>query len=80
MMTSGVLVATLLPLQWNAGYRTDVPYEFELVPAKIEKALGLAAGSGFGVKADGRMLDVQTFPGKAPGAVALRFELPEGLG
>ena len=78
MMTSGVLVATLLPLQWNAGYRTDVPYEFELVPAKIEKALGLAAGSGFGVKADGRSLEVQTFPGKAPGAVALRFRVPEG--
>ena len=72
------LLAVTMPLQWNANYPTDVPYEFELVPAKIEKALGLTAGGGYGVKADGKALDVVTFPGKAPGAVALRFRVPQG--
>ena len=78
MTISSWMLAATLPLQWNATYPTDVPYEFELVPAKIEKALGLKPGTGFAVKADGKVLESTAFAGKATGSVALRFRVPAG--
>ena len=37
------------PLEWNTTYRTDVPYEVEINPAKI-------GAKSFAVKADGRLM------------------------
>ena len=59
------------PLEWNTTYRTDVPYEVEINPAKI-------GAKSFAVKADGRRLKVSQFVGKMPGTVALRFTVPAG--
>ena len=59
------------PLEWNETYRTDVPYEVELNPAKL-------GAKAFAVKADGQPLKVETFTGKMPGTVALRFTVPAG--
>ena len=70
--------ATAFSLEWNPTYRTDVPYEVELSPAKLEKLAGVPKGSGFVVKADGRNLRTVAFTGKAPGTVNLRFKVPEG--
>ena len=68
---AAVAVAESFPLEWNATYRTDVPYEVELSPAKL-------GAKAFAVKADGRPLKVETFTGKMPGTVALRFTVPAG--
>ena len=63
--------AASFPLEWNASYRTDVPYEVELKPEKI-------GAKAFAVKADGKRLAVSQFAGKMPGTVALRFTVPAG--
>ena len=68
------LLAAVIPLQWNATYPTDVPYECEFVPTR----LGLAAASGFVVKADGKSLPTQRFRGSADGTTTLRFRVPAG--
>ena len=59
------------PLEWDPSYRTDVPYEVDLSPAKLQ-------AKSFSVFADGKPLAVSTFPGKLPGNVTLRFNVPEG--
>ncbi len=66
-----VATGASFPLEWNETYRTDVPYEVELSPAKL-------GAKAFAVKADGRPLKVETFTGKMPGTVALRFTVPAG--
>ena len=63
--------AVSFPLEWNARFRTDVPYEVEVSPAKVGAA-------SFVVKADGAALDTETLAGKAPGTVRLRFSVPKG--
>ena len=73
-----VLLAATMPLQWNPGYRTDVPYELELVSAKLERLAGVAAGCGFAVRADGKPVEVTTLVGREPGARVLRFDVPAG--
>ena len=70
-MTSLLLLAAIVPLQWNPTYRTDVPYEVELSPKK----LGL---SSFVVHADGNPLETAVFVGKAKDTVDLRFTVPAG--
>ena len=73
------VLAAEMPLEWNATYRTDVPYEVEIAPAKLEKLAGaLPEDGGFVVRADGRALPTAAFAGKAPGTVALRFAVPSG--
>ena len=59
------------PLEWDPSYRTDVPYEVDLSPAKLQ-------AKSFSVFADGNPLAVSTFPGKLPGNVTLRFNVPDG--
>lgn len=59
------------PLEWNASYRTDVPYEVEMFPSRV-------GAESFRVKADGKYLKADQFAGKAPGSVALRFNVPRG--
>ena len=66
-----VLLAVAFALEWNPTYRTDVPYEVELNPAKI-------GAESFAVFADGRELSVTTFAGRAPGTLDLRFAVPAG--
>ena len=75
---AGGASAVVMPLEWNTTYRTDVPYEVEISPAKLEKLAGADAKAGYAVKADGKQLDVQTFKGKAPGTIDLRFSVPAG--
>ena len=59
------------PLEWNATYPTDVPYEVELETGKI--------GTGnFVVLADGVRLPTAMFDGRAPGTSVLRFAPPAG--
>ena len=73
MATVVVLVASAasFPLEWNVTYRTDVPYEVELNPAKL-------GANAFQVKADGRSIKVAQFAGKMPGTLTLRFTVPAG--
>ena len=65
------LLALAFPLEWNTTFRTDVPYEVEVSPAK----LGVES---FVVRADGKPLDVRTFAGKLPDTLTLRFSVPKG--
>ena len=65
-------IAEVFPLEWNMTYRTDVPYEVELLPARIGGA------KSFEVRADGRALGVVQFAGKEAGSVCLRFTVPPG--
>ena len=73
MATAVALVAgaASFPLEWNVTYRTDVPYEVELNPAKL-------GANAFQVKADGRSIKVAQFAGKMPGSLTLRFTVPAG--
>ena len=66
-----ILLAVAFVLEWNATYRTDVPYEVEMSPAKI-------GADSFIVKADGKSLKTEMFTGKLPGTVDLRFVVPAG--
>ena len=77
-MLFATFLAVTMPLQWNPGYRTDVPYELELAPAKLERLAAAPPGCGFAVKADGRAVDVATFEGREPGTLGLRFRVPTG--
>ena len=70
--------AAEMPLEWNATYATDVPYEVELSPAKLSPLAGVEAGSGFTVKADGQAIGSSAFRGKEPKTVDLRFTVPAG--
>ena len=70
-MNTLMILAAIVPLQWNPTYRTDVPYEVELSPKK----LGL---SSFVVHADGNPLETAVFVGKAKDTVDLRFTVPAG--
>ena len=72
------MAANTMDLEWNERYDTSVPYEVELNPVKLEKLAGVAKGSGFVVKADGRELEVMAFAGKAPNTIDLRFGVPAG--
>lgn len=65
------LLALAFPLEWNATYRTDVPYEVEVSPAKL-------GAETFVVRADGKPLNVTMFAGKLPGTRTLRFSVPKG--
>ena len=71
MYNSVLLLALAFPLEWNATYRTDVPYEVEVSPAKL-------GAESFVVRADGKPLNVTTFAGKLPGTRTLRFSVPKG--
>ena len=73
MATAIALVAgaASFPLEWNVTYRTDVPYEVELNPAKL-------GANAFQVKADDHPIEVVQFAGKMPGTRALRFTVPAG--
>ena len=59
-------------LEWDPSYRTDVPYEVDVSPAKLH-------ARAFSVFADGKPLPVVTFPGKLPGNMTLRFDVPAGV-
>ena len=65
-------------LDWCTAYDTDVPYEVEISTNKLAALAGVAAGSCFVVKADGKPLDVQAFKGKMQGTLRLRFRVPAG--
>ena len=69
---------TEMDLEWNERYDISVPYEVEINPAKLARLAGIAKGSGFTVKADGRELDVVAFAGKEPETIDLRFKVPAG--
>ncbi len=68
------------PLEWCEAYRTDVPYEVEIMPGRLGGLgggwSGVRGGVSFAVMADGKALGVEQFEGKAPGSVALRFRVP----
>ena len=66
----GILAAEF-PLEWNATYPTDVPYEVELSPRKIGAA-------SFAVLADGALLKTEVFEGRTPDMATLRFSVPSG--
>ena len=66
------LIALVFPLEWNSTYRTDVPYEVDVNPAKLGAEV-------FTVFADGKPLATERFKGKLPGNVTLRFSVPEGV-
>ena len=66
------LIALVFPLEWNSTYRTDVPYEVDVNPAKL-------GAKTFTVVADGKPLATEQFKGKLPGNVTLRFSVPEGV-
>ena len=68
---SFALGAATLPLEWNPTYRTDIPYEIEVKPAKL-------GAESMAVLADGRPLATTCLPGKLPGTVAIRFSVPAG--
>ena len=65
-------------LDWCTAYDTGVPYEVEVSTNKLATLAGVAAGSGFVVKADGQPQNVQTFEGKMQGTLRLRFRVPAG--
>ncbi|MCQ2391166.1 MAG: LamG domain-containing protein [Kiritimatiellae bacterium] len=65
-------------LEWNPRWRTDVPYEVELQPAKFAQLDGVSKDGGYEVLADGQMVDTRLLSGKAPGAKLLRFQVPAG--
>ena len=70
-MNTLILLAVAFALEWNPTYRTDVPYEVEVNPAKI-------GADVFTVLADGKPLKTVAFTGKLPGTVDLRFSVPAG--
>ena len=76
-LVTGILIpacavlAETMPLEWNTTYRTDVPYEFDITPSKVDAA-------SFTVQADGQALPTTLLPGKLPGAVTVRFTVPKG--
>jgi len=70
-MNTLLLIASAFALEWNSTYRTDVPYEVELSPAKI-------GARSFTVFADGKALSTSHYKGKLPGTVAVRFRVPAG--
>ena len=78
----GALGATSFPLEWSASYATDVPYEVEITPAKLERLLGVKDGRALSVvatTAEGeQVLDVGQQEGRIPGSVNLRFRVPAG--
>ena len=73
-----VILAVTIPLQWNVNYRTDVPYEVELSPAKLERLAGIPVNAAMSVKADGKALATAAFAGKGDGTLGLRFQVPAG--
>ena len=71
LVPSGLAMALSFPLEWNETYDTTVPYEVEVIPAKI----GLPEGQEFTVLADGNGISVARFSGKLEGSVRLRFSV-----
>ncbi len=69
-MIAAILCA-VFALEWDSSYRTDVPYEVDLSTNKLHS-------KSFSVLADGMSLPVSTSPGKLPGDVTLRFNVPRG--
>ncbi len=65
------VICVVFALEWDPSFRTDVPYEVDLAPAKLH-------AKAFSVFADGKPLPVVTSPGKLPGNVTLRFDVPAG--
>ena len=75
LVPAGLAMALSFPLEWNGTYDAAVPYEVEVIPAKI----GLPEGQEFTVLADGKEVAVDRLYGKREGSV--RFErrlLPSG--
>lgn len=71
-MTGLIIAATIaFPLEWAPATSSASSCEVELDPKK----LGV---HHFVVRADQRPLQAETFEGKAPGSVRLRFRVPEG--
>ena len=70
------------PLEWNVRNATDIPYEVEISPAKLQRLVGASAGCGWRAVATTpsgeRTLDTAVFAGKAPDTLRLRFRVPEG--
>ena len=69
--------STAFPLEWNATWPTDRPYEIVLDRGKIAKMTGLAA-ERLRVEADGRRVDTVLLPGAVPSQAVLRFDVPHG--
>ena len=74
--------AARFPLEWNVRNACDVPYEVEVSPEKLERLVGAPKGCGWQVVATTaggeRALATETFAGKAPGTLRLRFRVPDG--
>ena len=65
------------PLEWNATWPTDRPYEIVLDRGKITKMTGLPA-ERLRVEADGRPVDTILLSGAVPSQAVLRFAVPQG--
>jgi len=65
------LFAKEFPLEWNADFPTDVPYEFEVLPARL-------GAENLTIKADGRAIAATAFDGREVGSLAWRFTVPAG--
>ena len=74
LVPSGLALALSFPLEWNEAYDTAVPYEVEVIPAKIE----LPEAQEFVVLADGKGIASSSLRGKREGSVRLRFSVPAG--
>lgn len=74
LVPAGLAMALSFPLEWNETYDAAVPYEVEVIPAKI----GLPEGQEFTVLADGKEVAVDRLYGKREGSVRLRFSVPAG--
>jgi len=61
-------------LEWNVNYRTDVPYEFAISPAK----LGLQNVEGLQVYADGKPVETIALQDAYAQLPILRFAVPAG--
>ena len=81
-LSLGAFGTTSFPLEWSASYATDVPYEVEITPAKLERLLGVKDGRALSVvatTAEGeQVLDVVQQAGRVPSSVNLRFRVPAG--
>lgn len=71
------------PIEWRADAPTDIPYEVELSPAKLERLAGIAHGSSYAVTATDEQgvrtpLAVTELPGRTEDLRVLRFSVPAG--